>query len=629
MSGIVGICHLDGAPVNRALLQQMTHSLAFRGPDSEEFWIDGPVGFGHALLRTTDEAKYERQPFTLDGQVWIVADARVDARRDLIAKLKAQGQTATLDVPDVELILRAYLAWGEACVENLLGDFAFGIWDAPRRRLFCARDHMGVKPFYYAHLGELVIFSNTLNCVRMHPAVSDRLEDLAIADYLLFEYNQDPTTTSFADIQRVPPAHCAVWGRNGQSLRRYWSLPIDEPLFYSRLNDYTDQFRDLTRTVVSDRLRTNRVGIFMSGGLDSPTLAATAAELLRECSSGSELRAFTTLGNYAPIDDEERHCAGLVAARLGIPIHFTCAPETDAPAIGTGRPLRTPEPVDISLGYAMERERDQNLSSYARVFLHGEGPDNALSYEWRPYFFSLLRQQRFGRLLRDLWWHVVLHGQLPVPSAVFKRFLPRPAKGAGGAVYPEWMNPELESRLQLRARWELIRNDPRAAPTSPVHPIRPRGYASLQIPLWQEMFERLDPARTESLYEVRHPFADLRMLRFLLSVPPVPWCRSKYIVRRAMRGVLPEPVLQRVKRGYPIPGSMGREAPHVLDPLPPARDFDNFVLYSKLAGMDGKDLWALGNRFRARSLNHWLQHSREWRNWQQQEETCLKSPQMN
>jgi asparagine synthase (glutamine-hydrolysing) len=610
MSGIVGIFHLDGAPLDRGLLERMTNALAFRGPDAQEIRLDGPVGFGHTLLKTTDEAEHEHQPFTLDGQVWIVADARVDARRELIAKLNTRGQIATLGVPDVELILRAYLAWGEACVENLLGDFAFGIWDAPRRRLFCARDQMGIKPFYYAHVGECVVFSNTLNCVRMHPVVSDTLNELAIADYLLFEFNQNCATTSFADIQRLPSAHCSSWSENGLRLRRYWNLPIDEPLFYSRLDDYTDHFRTLTRTVVGDRLRTNKVGIFMSGGLDSPTVAVTAAELLRERGPGSELRAFTILGDYAPIDDEERHCAGLVAASLGIPIQFICAAETNAFARGTGRPLLTPEPVDISPGSEIEREPDRRFSSCARVFLHGEGPDNALFYEWRPYFSYLLRQRRFGNLLQDLWRHVVINRQFPLPSAIFKRLLTKRAADTGGPVYPEWMNPELESRLQLRARWELFRRNQPTPATSTVHAVRPRGYASLQLPAWQEMFEGQDQGRTRSLYEMRHPFADVRMLQFLLSLPPVPWCRSKYIIRRAMRDTLPETVLRRVKLGYPSLNFLSREGRPELGPLQPARGLGDFIQYRRLSGNADKDTWALGNDLRARSLNQWLQYSR-------------------
>src|SRR5262249_44415654 len=152
MSGIVGVLHLDGAPIEPGLLERLTASLAFRGPDAQKIWLGGHVGFGHTLLKTTEEAEHEAQPFRLDGRTWIVADAGVDARRDLIAALGARGQEppAGLAATDVELLLRAYLAWGEGCVEHLLGDFAFAVWDGPRNRLFCARDHMGVKPFYYA-----------------------------------------------------------------------------------------------------------------------------------------------------------------------------------------------------------------------------------------------------------------------------------------------------------------------------------------------------------------------------------------------------------------------------------------------------------------------------------------------
>ena len=278
MSGIVGVVHFDGEPVDRRLLARMTSFMAFRGPDAQEIWIDGRVGFGHALLKTTDESEYEHQPFTLNGRVWIVADARIDARRDLVPQLRALGQeNLSPEATDVELILRAYLVWGEDCVEHLLGDFAFAIWDGQKQSLFCARDHLGVKPFFYAHLGQKLIFSSSLDCIRQHPAVSDRLNELAIADFLLFDLNQDKTTTSFADIQRIPPAHVATWSADGPQLRCYWTLPIDEPVFFRRDEDYVDRFKELLDQAVDDRLRTKKICVFMSGGLDSPTLAATAS----------------------------------------------------------------------------------------------------------------------------------------------------------------------------------------------------------------------------------------------------------------------------------------------------------------------------------------------------------------
>ena len=146
--------------------------------------MDHSIGMGHALLRTTRESKDEQQPVGLEERYWIVADARLDAREELIAEIQNKKEGAYLEAPDCELILRAYAAWGEACVDHLRGDFSFAIWDKENRKLFCARDHFGIKPFYYANSRSLLVVSNTLNCIRRHPAVSNGLNDLGIADFL-------------------------------------------------------------------------------------------------------------------------------------------------------------------------------------------------------------------------------------------------------------------------------------------------------------------------------------------------------------------------------------------------------------------------------------------------------------
>src|SRR5436190_9392570 len=204
MSGILAVLRTDGEPVDPALVRRMTESLTLRGPDALATWCDGRIGLGHTLLKTTFESETERQPCSLDGKTWIVADGRVDARDELAHALSSDSVEVSKSSPDVELILRAYTRWGTHCVERLLGDFAFAVWDGPKRRLFCARDHMGVKPFYYACVGGSLIVASTLEAIRRHPQVSDRLNDLAIADFLLFGWNQDAATSSFADIQRLP-----------------------------------------------------------------------------------------------------------------------------------------------------------------------------------------------------------------------------------------------------------------------------------------------------------------------------------------------------------------------------------------------------------------------------------------
>src|SRR5512145_1109164 len=186
MSGIAGIVNLDGAPIDRELLSCMADYLSFRGPDAQEIWIDANVGFVHTMLRATSRAETEKQPATLESRLWITADARID------------GESSALTDP--ELILHAYQTWGEDCLKHLIGDFALAIWDRHSRSLFCARDHFGVKPFFYARIANSLIFSNTLNALRIDGRVSDALNEVAIGDYLLFGLNQDTSTTTFRDI---------------------------------------------------------------------------------------------------------------------------------------------------------------------------------------------------------------------------------------------------------------------------------------------------------------------------------------------------------------------------------------------------------------------------------------------
>jgi asparagine synthase (glutamine-hydrolysing) len=602
MSGIVGIVHFDGSPVDRHLLGRMTGFMAFRGPDAQELWIEPNVGFGHTLLRTTDESEHERQPFTLDSRVWIVADARVDARNELIPQLQANGhEDLSAEATDVELILRAYQVWGEDCVEHLLGDFAFAIWDEPRQRLFCARDHLGVKPFFYAHLGEKLIFSNTLDCIRRHPAVSYRLNDLAIADFLLFDLNQDPATTSFADIQRIPPAHVAKWSAAGTKMRRYWTLPIDEPVFFRKYDDYADRFRELLDQAVDDRLRTKKIGVFMSGGLDSPAMAAAACKILRDRSATSEVRAFTTV--IDGFDGDERHYASLVAEHLGIPIHFRDLTESALDSDWAEADVHTSEPLANPLNLVSDREEYRTMATYSRVWFYGEGPDNALRPEWRPYVDHLLRRRHFGRLSKTAGELVIRSRRIP-----FLRGLIRPLKNwwsgqSEQSPFPDWLNRDLASRLHLRERWEEVQ---RFSSMPCPHPLRPQAYRSFEHPLWEYLFSQSDAEAMGVAAEIRHPFADLRMLRYMLAVPAIPWARDKYLIRRAMRKVLPAPVLKRPKT--PLTGDPQWEAAlHLgLPQLLSRGGLESYVDPTRVPDRADQDMMAFWADLRPRALNYWL-----------------------
>jgi asparagine synthase (glutamine-hydrolysing) len=602
MSGIAGILNVDGSPVDGRLLARMAEYLRFRGPDGQGLHAIANVGFVHTLLKVFDDSGApgrDDQPFTFDGRRFIVADARVDARRELATALQARGQRIGVDAGDAELILRAYCTWGDDCVMHLVGDFSFAIWDGPGRRLFCARDHLGVKPFYYAQLGETVVFSNTLDCVRQHPAVSRALNDQAIADFLLFGGNQQADTTTFRDVMRLAPAHSVSWSPGSTTRRCYWTLPIDEPIAFKRADDYTERFTELLEAAVSDRLRTGRVAVFMSGGLDSPTLAAAAAGLQRN--RGGAVHAMTSVYDRL-IPDSERHYAGLVAKHLDIPIHYDVRDDETSIADWERVVVHTPEPIDNPPAFVAGTQFLEKMSTHARIFLYGEGPDNALRYEWRPYLSHLLDGRHVGPLLRALSSDLLMHPRVPLWSLIRQTAGARRQERRWRQRFPDWLNEEFARDCDCRGRWDAQQQ---AAPSSR-HPLRPLGHGGFAAARWQPLFEVCDIQGALTGTEMRHPFLDVRLLRYLLALPAMPWCRNKLVIRRAMKHRLPRAVVRRKKTSLSLSPDFARVKTSGLPRMVPAPTLSRYV-------NAGKVLLAAGNVVELRAvlrplgLNYWLQ----------------------
>jgi asparagine synthase (glutamine-hydrolysing) len=601
VSGIVGLLHLDGSPVDVQLLRRMVAALAFRGPDAQGVFVSGCMGFAHTLLRTTDESAYERQPFSFDGKVWITADARVDARAELVSKLKDAGRPASVAAPDVELILHAYHVWDEECVAHLLGDFAFAIWDEPQRKLFCARDHFGVKPFFYAHVGNYLILSNTLNCVRLHPSVSDRLNELAIADFLLFDYNQELDTTAFADIRRLPPGHYLAWSDGKLGVRRYWTLPTDGRTRYKRWKDYVDRLLELLRPAVRDRLRTNRIAFSMSGGLDSPAVAAIAREALLQDGRPFTLAACTAVFDRV-IPDQERYYAGLAAQALEIPIDFLVADDYEPFDRCEADELRAPEPVHEPFA-ALSSDWVSRMACCARVAFTGYGGDPAMQPS--PHFlFQLLRGLRWGTVARSVVWYLWRYHRKPPMGGVRER-VRRWWGHKEPAPLPVWLNPDLVKRFDLGQRWNRF-HSMSGAP----HPVAPEAYRVLMGSYWPLVFERCDAALTRVPMDMRHPFFDRRVIEYLLSIPPIPWYWDKALLREAMRGVLPEVTRTRPKAplaGDPLLEYFRKLQAHWVDTFDAEPELHRFVDRQRIpqnaGGTDAGQLWT---NLRPISLNFWL-----------------------
>jgi asparagine synthase (glutamine-hydrolysing) len=537
MSGIISLLKEDRSPCDRPLLNQMTEFLAFRGPDDRQVWSQGSVGLGHTLLRTTAES--DRQPLTVaeGGSQWIVADARIDDRANLRQKLRDRGCPVADNISDAQLILHAYRVWDTACVEHLMGDFVFIIWDDTKQRLFCARDHFGIVPFYYARINKTLICSNTLNCIRLHPGVSAKLNQQAMGDFLLFGMNMAWDTTSFADIRRLPPAHTLTWTRGKLEIQPYWQLPRCLPLIrYRRKEDYVEHFAELFQQAVADRLRSATVTTHISGGMDSTSVAATAYQVLEERGKPFEFHSFT-MGDRSMMPEEDTY-ATTVAKHIGIPIHVLdvsgCIsaippkyPETPIPEPAAGIPARN-----------SQLELAKHCATKAPVVLTGFGGDPGLRF---GEFFWL---ECFKHGLFAQWVAVQFHA-----ISLYRHPLFYWRRGLGywrkisriKQSFPTWVEPNFSRRLDLPARQREIGADS-------VDKISRYGMA--QSPFWSNLFETLEPSYTGVAIKHYHPFFDLRLVNYLIAIPPVPWLVNKNILREAMQEKLPQEILQRPKKVF-------------------------------------------------------------------------------
>lgn len=596
--------------MERALLQSLVNFLSYRGPDARESWMEGSIGLGHALLQTTRESSGERQPASLDGRYWIVADARLDCRAVLIAELQRAKRAVHSKAPDCELILQAYATWGTPCVDHLRGDFSFAVWDAGHKQLFCVRDHFGLKPFYYAQVGDLFLFSNTLNCIRMHPRVSGDLNDAAIGDFLLFGLNYDNATTSFRDIQRLPPAHSLTVSVRGVQSRRYWTPPTDGRIRYGKPEEYVENFQSLLERAVADRLRTDHVGILLSGGLDSSSVAAVAKEVAGKSSTGTEIRAYTYVYNSL-IPDREGDYAREVGEFLRIPVTLMAMDQAQLFERYDDPDVSLPEPVDNPF-LAVISDTYRSISADCRVLLSGEGSDNLMDFQMWPYAEDLRRRGEWRRLLTDVANYLWVR---PFPwRGIRARALRLARKDPDQPIYPDWLAPEFSRRANLPDRWKERTELPKSWVA---HPIHPRGHGSLALPQWTNMFELEDPGATGYLVETRYPFLDLRMVNFLLAIPPFPWFFEKTLLREGMRGRLPERVRTRPKtplQGDPVSAQLRLTGAALLKEMSWSTDLDRYIGRSALIAPHVRmNREQLSVSLRPYCLNNWLRSGPRFR----------------
>ncbi len=535
MSGFVAVLARTGASVDPSLVDRLAGPLGVMQPDRTTLHSAGPVGLAHAFLSTRVGAT--PGPHTDGSGLWLVGDVRLDERASLLSAL-AGSRTGVSDGrepidinDDDQLVLAAYRAWGREAFGRLRGDFSFALWDAPRKRLLCARDGLGVRPLFFAALDSVFICSNSLNAVRAHPALSRALHEPAVVSFLQWGFNIDTSTTTFAHIRRLAPGHAMAVEMAGsvEAPWRHWSFPEPDRLRLRRETDYVDRFRELLDAAVLDRLRVPAVSLQLSGGLDSTALAAT----IHRTSPSVAVRAYTFTARWA-FDDHEGRLAGLVASRVGAQhvIYddvFTPLQHLDDPA------YRTPEPVD-EFSTVPGRRLWADAARHSRVMFIGEDGDALLR---PPGLMTTLRQWPLHDVALRYLRFIATRRQLPhVGLWLQKRLRGIPLRWPGPPL-PAWIRDDVAKRVGTQR-----------IPIPAPHRSRPVTREMLTAPLWQCVQEADAFDYMRQGVEVRWPFLDQRLIEFAVAIPPVPWCQKKEILRAAFRDELPQELIERPKTTF-------------------------------------------------------------------------------
>jgi asparagine synthase (glutamine-hydrolysing) len=545
LSGIPGCFRRDGAPADPGLLQAMFRAAPHRGPDGNRSWIDGPAALGYQQLCVSAEDPQGTQP--LDDAAHglsVVFDGRLDNREHLQRRLGAllTGHS------DAALVLAAYLEWGERSPAYLLGDFVFVVWDARRGAIFCARDVMGVKPFYYAVDAHRFVWGSELAQVLAGGVPCEPNEGM-IAE-LLAHNPTSHTDTLYRDVFRLPAAHSLTVTPDRVRMERYWQFDLTKTLRYRRDEEYGAHLASLFDEAVRCRLRVSvPIGSYLSGGLDSSSVVGTA------CALGAGIETFSLVYPFTPSADESRYIDDVVA-HWQLHAHKVAV----GPVDGTRcRELvrRRADVMDLPADHEGEclsvAMRDRSM----RVVLTGMGGDYAFGGSFFHYadllragdLVGLARQLRADAHHPDIGWSpsaLFACGVRPlIPRSWRKRVRPLARRLGWMPPPPAWVDPRLAARVSLEDRLRSTEMDGGAVESAFL-------LEQLQHGWTYRILETAERAAAEYGIEERHPFFDRRVMEFALAIPDTQrWqgVRTKYVLRQAMQQRLPVSVYDRLDKG--------------------------------------------------------------------------------
>jgi asparagine synthase (glutamine-hydrolysing) len=561
MCGIAGAVVADGSGDSSRSIRRMTDIIAHRGPDGDGFYQNEAVAFGHRRLSIIDLAAGSQPMTNEDGSLWITYNGEIFNHADLRPELERAGHRYHSRC-DTETVLHAYEQYGDECVRRFRGMFAFGVWDQTNQRLFCARDRLGIKPFYYFWDGRLFAFASEIKALLEHPEISARANEQLLPEYLAFGYNSGEETM-FAGIRKLMPGHTLTLRcckNPSLEIKQFWDPPC--PTEFVERSD--DEWIAECRTRLEDAVRTRLmsdvpIGMFLSGGVDSSAIAA----IIKRSTSGP-VKTFAV--GYGESDFSELAYARQVAERIGTDHHDVVISMDDffnaLPKLvwHEDEPISWPSSVSLYFVARLAAER-------VKVVLTGEGSDELFGgyaryrfYELNQRWMNAYRNVPSG--VRDGIRDLVAHRSML--SASLRRKLGHTVLGRDPNIeslyldnfYCAFDSEEMQPLLKksyaadpyafFLKYWNAVKHSPTLS----------RLLYADQKTYLVELLMKQDQMSMACSIESRVPFLDHVFVEFASSVPPHMKQRGKegkYILKKAVGDLLPESIIYRRKMGFPTP----------------------------------------------------------------------------
>ncbi|HZE73296.1 MAG TPA: asparagine synthase (glutamine-hydrolyzing) [Pyrinomonadaceae bacterium] len=573
MCGINGIAFPSnsGRSVDARVLQRMRDVITHRGPDDEGIFIDGGIGLGHRRLSIVDVAGGHQPMANEDGALRITYNGEIYNHADFRAELEAKGHVYQTHC-DTETILHLYEEYGAGCVDYLRGMFAFAIWDRRRRELFIARDRLGVKPLYYIHTDDgSLYFGSEIKTLIEAGAVKPEINYRALPDYLA-NHATSGEETLFCGVKRLLPGHTLVWKDGQLRLNRYWDVSFATREEHRSDKDYIAEWYELFRTSVRLRLMADvPLGMFLSGGIDSSAIAAVMSGMVDE-----PIKTFSVA--FAEREANELEYARVVAKAFKTNHHeIVVSPEdffTALPKLVWHEDEPLAHPSSVALYFV-----SYLASKHVKVVLTGEGSDELLAgyaryrktvlnlgmgeryHNFTPAFVQNLVKQRIESMsgasrVRQKLSRTFLTLTPDIESIYFDNF-----SVFSRATQPVLLSDESRDRIGMVDPYDGVGKAFKQTDATSL--LERLLYADIKTYL-HELLMKQDQMSMAASVESRVPFLDHKLVEFTCRLPERLKLRggtTKFILREAMKSVLPETILSRPKMGFPVPiGSWFRGA---------------------------------------------------------------------